>query len=111
VLVSGSVFTAITVSSQAITGSNFLFDNTDISAQKVASILLYNEGAVTIPLSLQISPTSGANYIPDPDYGTVTLGSNASMFIAISNFAHYARLQYVLGASTATISAYYQAQA
>jgi hypothetical protein len=112
VTIAGSDFTSLTVSNQAITSTGVLFDNTDISALKVASIFLYNGGATPITLSLQISPVdSNSFYVDDPSYTDQVVPGNGNMYIAVSNFAHYARLQYNMGANTGTISAYLNAQA
>ncbi|MEA4933865.1 MAG: DUF6385 domain-containing protein, partial [Lawsonibacter sp.] len=112
VLVAASAFTSLTAATQTITGTGELFNNLDISEKKVASLLLYNGGAVTIPLSLQISPTTvSTDYMNDPDYGSFSLGSSQSTFVVIGNFAHYARLRYVMGTFNGTITGYYQAQA
>ncbi len=79
---------------------------------KVASLFVYNEGSTPITLSLQISPTNDDNnYIDDPSYTDEVIAANDHLFIAVSNFAHYVRLQYNLGTETATFSAYYNAQA
>ncbi|WP_427916598.1 DUF6385 domain-containing protein [Syntrophobotulus glycolicus] len=94
-----------------ITGTGVLFNNTDISQVKTASLLLYNQGAVPLTLSLQISPTTtDGDYIDDPSYTNVVLEANEKKYMAISSFAHYVRLQYLMGGSTGTITAYYNAQ-
>jgi len=112
VMVAGSDFTSLTVANQAITSTGVLFDNTDISTLKVASIFLYNEGATPITLSLQISPVdSDSFYVDDPSYTGQVVPGNGTLYIAVSNFAHYARLQYNMGAGSGTISAYFNAQA
>ena len=108
---SGNVFTSLTVTSTAVTGTGVVLGDTDISQQKTASIFVYNEGANTLTLSLQISPTTtDADYIDDPSYTSLTIAGTSSQYIAIAKYAHYARLRYVLGATTATFSAYYNAQ-
>jgi len=73
-------------------------------------MLIYNEGANTLTVSLQVSPTTTpGDYIDDPDYTLHAIAGNTNEILVISKFAHYARLQYV--ATTATFSAYYNAQA
>jgi hypothetical protein len=111
-LISGSVFTSDSVTSTVVTGTGVVFSDTDISQLKTASLFVYNEGANTLTVSLQISPTTtGADYIDDPSYSNVAIAGNANKYIAIAKYAHYARLQYILGATTATFSSYYNAQA
>ncbi len=105
-------FTSDAVTSMVVTGTGLVFPDTDISTLKVASIFIYNEGATPITISLQISPTTDdSNYIDDPFYSNQLIGANENFYIAISNFAHYIRLQYNLGVETATFSAYFNAQA
>lgn len=109
--ISGNAFTSLTVTSTVVTGTGVVFSDTDISQQKTASIFVYNEGANTLTLSLQISPTTtDTDYIDDPAYSSITIAGTTSQYIAIAKYAHYARLQYVLGGTTATFSAYYNAQ-
>ena len=110
VTIGASSFTSLTVSSQAISGTGTLFDDTDISTLKVASIFLYNETATPITVSLQISPTAGANYIDDPFFTDVVVDGNEAEYITVGNFAHYIRLSYDAGAGS-TVSAYFQGQA
>jgi cytoskeletal protein CcmA (bactofilin family) len=111
-LISGSAFTSDSVTSTVVTGTGVVFPNTDISAQKVASLLVYNEGADTLTVSLQISPTTtDVDYIDDPDYTNYAIPGSTNKILSISRFAHYTRLQYILGGATATFSAYYNAQA
>ena len=111
-LISGSAFTSDSVTNTVVTGTGSVFNNEDISEQKVASILVYNTGANTLTVSLQISPTTtDGDYIDDPDYTDLAILGATNKIITISRFAHYARLQYNLGGSTATFTAYYNAQA
>jgi hypothetical protein len=109
--IGGYLFTSDSVVNTPVTGTGVLFADTDISQVKTASMLLYNQGAVPITLSLQISPTTtDGDYIDDPSYSSVVLTANEKKYMAISSFAHYARLQYIMGGSTGTITAYYNAQ-
>ncbi len=112
VTIGASSFTADMVTSTVVTGTGIVFPDTDISTLKVGSIFLYNEGAIPVTLSLQISPTTDeSNYINDPFYTNQVIGANGSLYMSVSNFAHYIRLQYNLGGATATFSAYFNGQA
>lgn len=113
ITVAGSAFTSLTVTATEVTGTGTLFADTDISTLKVASIFVYNEGANTLTLSLMISPdTTATHYIADPSYTNTTVaGTNGTLLIDINRYAHYAALQYDLGANTGTFSAFYVAQA
>ena len=100
------------MTSTSVTGTGVIFPDTDISTLKVASIFLYNEDTTPITISLQISPTTDDGlYMDDPSYTDQVIPGNESLYMAVSNFAHYIRLQYNLGGQTATFSAYYNAQA
>jgi hypothetical protein len=112
VTIGASTFTADTVTSTSVTGTGVIFPNKDISTLKVASMFIYNEGATPITISLQISPTTtSGQYINDPSYTDQVIAGSGSLFMDVSKFAHYVRLQYNLGASTVTFSAFFNAQA
>ncbi len=112
VTIGASTFTSDLVTSTAVTGTGVIFPNKDISTYKVASIFIYNEVAVPVTISLQISPTTtDGQYINDPSYADKVIPANGNLYMPVSNFAHYVRLQYNLGGATATISAYFNAQA
>jgi len=112
VSVAGSTFTSDSVTSTVVSGTGAVFDNTDISTLKVASMFVYNEGVDPLTISLQISPTaSDTDYIDDPSYTEVVVNAGEAQYMAVNRFANYCRLQYVLGVSTATFSAYFNAQA
>ena len=112
VTIGASTFTSDAVTSTSVTGTGVIFADTDISTLKVASIFVYNEDTTPITISLQISPTTDTNlYVDDPSYTDQVIAANDSLYMAVSSFAHYIRLQYNLGAETATFSAYFNAQA
>ncbi len=112
VTIGASTFTSDSVTSTAVTGTGIIFPDKDISTLKVASIFIYNEDATPITISLQISPTTDTGlYMDDPSYTDQVIAANDSLYMAVSSFAHYIRLQYNLGGSTATFSAYFNAQA
>jgi len=111
-LISGSTFTSNAVTSTSGTGTGVIFGDTDISTLKNESIFIYNEGATPITISLQLSPTTTTtDYIDDAAYTDVVVAGNGNSFIAVAKFAHYIRLEYNVGASTVTFSAYYNGQA
>ncbi len=112
VTIGASTFTADSVTSTSVTGTGVIFPDKDISALKVASIFIYNEGATPVTISLQISPTTtAAQYINDSSYTNQVILASSSLYMDVAKFAHYIRLQYNLGALTATFSAYFNAQA
>lgn len=110
--INGSTFSSLTIANATISSTDFLFPNTDISQFKTASFFIYNEGTNTLTVSLQISPTTtDEQYIDDANYTNVAIAGNDKKYFAISKFAHYTRLRYVLGTTTCTLSAYFNAQA
>ncbi len=112
VTIGASTFSEDSVTSTSVTGTGVIFPDKDISTLKVASVFIYNEGATPITISLQISPTTTTGqYLNDPSYTDQVVPGSGSLFMDVSKFAHYIRLQYNLGASTATFSAYFNAQA
>ncbi|MEA5015282.1 MAG: DUF6385 domain-containing protein [Candidatus Limiplasma sp.] len=112
ITIGASTFTSDAVTSTSVSGTGVIFPDKDISTLKVASIFLYNEDTAPITISLQISPTTDDGlYMDDPSYTDQVIPGNESLYMAVSNFAHYIRLQYNLGGQTATFSAYYNAQA
>ena len=112
VTIGANSFTSSSVISTSVTGTGVILPDTDISTLKVGSIFIYNEGATPITISLQISPTTDeANYMNDPFYTDKVIDGNESFYMAVSNFANYIRLQYNLGAETATFSTYFNGQA
>ncbi len=112
VTIGASTFTADSVTSTSVTGTGVIFPDKDISTLKVASIFIYNEGATPVTISLQISPTTtAAQYINDSSYTNQVILASSSLYMDVAKFAHYIRLQYNLGALTATFSAYFNAQA
>ena len=111
ITIGASTFTSDLVTSTVVTGTGIIFPNKDISTLKVASIFIYNENTNPVTISLQISPVSGSRYIDDPSFTNQVVPANGNLYMAVSSFAHYIRLQYNLGAQTATFSAYFNAQA
>lgn len=112
VTIGGNAFFEDSVIDEEITGTGVLFDDTDISALKVASIFVYNDGAAPVSLSLQVSPTAeDARYIDDPNYTDVVIDGNEGMYISVTLFARYVRLQYDMGVASTTVSAYFIGQA
>ena len=112
ITVGGSSFFSDEAENVVVTGSGVIFPDTDISALKVASVLLYNEGATPVTFSLQMSPTTDdARYIDDPSYTDAVLGNLEKKIISVNRFAQYMRLSYDMDASTGTVSAYFNAQA
>ena len=111
VTIGASTFTSDAVTNTEVSGTGVIFPDKDISTLKVASIFIYNENINPITISLQISPTAGSHFIDDPSYTDQVIAANDSLYMAVSSFAHYIRLQYNLGVQTATFSAYFNAQA
>jgi hypothetical protein len=90
--------------------SGVIFDNTDISEITTGSIFLYNGGAQTFSVTVQVSPTtSDGDYVDDPDNSDIEVGPNAKMLIVLSKYGHYSRLAYT-ATSAATFTAYYNGQ-
>jgi hypothetical protein len=112
VTIAASAFTSATATAN-VTGTGYVFADTDISTKKVASMFVYNEGANTLTLSLMFSPdTTSTHYIIDPNYSSTNVaGTNGQLFIDISKFAHYVQLYYDQGTFTGTFSAYLNTQA
>lgn len=112
ITIGGSAFVEIALIEEPITGTGVLLENTDISSLKVASIYAYNDGDAPITLSLQVSPVAdSARYLNDPNYTEVVIESNEGVYMSVSLFAHYVRLQYDMGAESSTITAYFLGQA
>ena len=109
--VGGHVFAEDSDDLVDVTGTDVVFDNTDISQITTASFLVYNTGSADITISLQLSPTTAsAFYINDPAYTNTVITASENMIITVNRFAKYARLQYTLDSVTASFSAYYNAQ-
>ena len=110
---------AVTISGHTITSLNttvvdsqtgVIFDNTDISEITMGTFFIYNGGAQTFSVTVQLSPTADdANYVDDPDNKDIEVGSNAKLLIVLSKYGHYARLQYNATAD-ASFTAYFNGQ-
>lgn len=110
-LIGGSVFTSDSVINASITGSGSIFNNTDISTKKAATMFIYNEGNTALNLSLQMSPTmEDKDYIDDPFLTSFTVPAGGKKVVIISYLSHYIRLQYSMGSLEGVITAYYNAQ-
>lgn len=110
-IISGHTFTSATVTLSGVSGTGVVFDDTDISQIRTASMFVDNTtGTNPITVSLQISP-DGTLYIDDPLYTNQVILASGKAVIAIGKFAHYARLQYNLGTFTGTFDCYYNGQA
>jgi hypothetical protein len=108
--VAGHTITSDTDSQNNVTGTGALFDDTDISQITTGTFFVYNTGANTFTVSLQISPTTDDNrYISDPDNDDLALDSGDGAIIVISKYGNYARLMYE-AVSAATMVAYYNGQ-
>ena len=76
-------------------GTGNIFDNTNISQIKVASVFVYNDSATPFTLSLQMSPTTtSADYVDDPSYSLIVIAGNSKRIITINRYALYFRLSY-----------------
>ena len=107
----GNTFTSSSVLNTAVNGTGTILNNTDISTLRTASFLVYNLGANTLTVSLQVSPTTNeADYITDPSYSNFAVLGGGKQIITVSRFARYTRLIYTLGGTTATFSVYFNAQ-
>lgn len=110
-IVSGYTFTTATVAQTQITGTGELFNNTDISQVKKGTLFIYNGGANTITLSVQISPTTTTgDYVDDPTYTNLAIAGNKSSLIPLATFGKYMRIQYAMNSTTGTITAYFNGQ-
>jgi carbonic anhydrase/acetyltransferase-like protein (isoleucine patch superfamily) len=108
--VTSYAFTSNVATVTAGSGTGQVFDNTDISNQKVGTFFIYNTGGETLTISLQISPTTTSTYyIDDPSYSSITVAAGAETIMVLSKFANYARLQYT-GATSTDFVAYYDFQ-
>ena len=105
-------FTSLNITTATYSGTGAVLNNTDISNLNKASFLVYNTGADTLTISLQLSPTTNEeDYITSPNNSLLTVAGNTSEIIPVDLFANYARLQYSLGSSTATFSTFFNGQA
>jgi len=110
VSVTSYAFTSDVETVTAGSGTGQVFDNTDISNQKVGTFFIYNTGAETLTISLQVSPTTTSTYyIDDPSYSAITVAAGENTLMVLSKFANYARLQYT-GATSTDFEAYYNFQ-
>ncbi len=109
ILVAGSKFYQQTQHIEAVTGSGIVFDSTDISQKRTATIIVNNTGDEGFIISLQISP-DGLFWIDDPAYSEISIEPKTHKIFIIKIFTHFARLNYNAGSNTISFDAYYNAQ-
>lgn len=110
VLIDGNTFTSNTATLEGVTGTANIFDATDVSELRTATMFINNIGTNPITVSLQLSP-DGTLYIDDPSYTNQLVAGGASDIAYVSTFSRFVRLTYDAGALTATFNAYYNGQA
>ena len=110
VLINGNSFTSNTATFEGVTGTANIFDGTDVSSLRTATMFINNIGTNPITVNLQLSP-DGTLYINDPNYTNKLISGGASDIAVISTFSKFVRLTYDAGAVTATFNAYYNGQA
>ena len=110
VLVNGNSFTSNTATFEGVTGTANIFNGTDVSSLRTATMFIDNIGTNPITVNLQLSP-DGTLYINDPNYTNKLVSGGASDIVVISTFSQFVRLTYDAGVVTATFNAYYNGQA
>lgn len=105
------ILTSLTATIGTATGTDVVLNNTDLSAVRDATFFIYNTSTTPLTLSLQFSPTTDTtSYITSTVAGTITVADSGKTYVHLSEFAHYVRLQYALGESTASFVVYFNGQ-